>query len=127
MALVCLLLVTATAVPLLITQEVVQIQVIKLLVVFQKAMIVIISTLITHDSGVSTSGSVQLNVTNLQFLHYRWVRQADLGNWDYHYKYYNCKCVHNSPRYIERIANARAENGAEQNRVLQTIDFFKLT
>ena len=80
-------------------------------------------TLITHDSGVSTSGSVQLNVTNLQFT----LSLGSTGDLGTGTTITDITTVNVSQftEVIERIANARAENGAEQNRVLQTIDLLQ--
>ena len=80
-------------------------------------------TLITHDSGVSTSGSVQLNVTNLQFT-LSLGTTGDLGTGTTITDITTVN-VSQFTEVIERIANARAENGAEQNRVLQTIDLLQ--
>ena len=100
-------------------------------------------TLITHDSGVSTSGSVNLNVVNFQFMLSIGSLAAngaaaggyDLGNIDgannatgttngYINSITNVS-VAQFTDIIERIADMRAENGAEQNRVLQTIDLLQ--
>ena len=101
-------------------------------------------TLITHDSGVSTSGSIKLNVVNFQFMLSIGTLSSgtaagtnlDLGNVNGS----NSGTGISSSGYIsditevsvgqftniiERIADMRAENGAEQNRVLQTIDLLQ--
>jgi len=100
-------------------------------------------TLITHDSGVSTSGSIKLNVVNFQFMLSIGSLAAngaatggyDLGNIDgannatgttngYINSITNVS-VGQFTNIIERIADMRAENGAEQNRVLQNIDLLQ--
>ena len=99
-------------------------------------------TLITHDSGVSTSGSIKLNVVNFQFMLSIGTTTSggsgiDLGN-------INAGTAGGSElnssgfisditevnvsqftNIIERIADMRAENGAEQNRVLNSIDLLQ--
>jgi len=80
-------------------------------------------TLITHDSGVSTSGSVQLNVTNLQFA-LSLGTTGDLGTGTT-ITDITTVAVSQFTEVIERIANARAENGAEQNRIMQTMDLLQ--
>ncbi len=80
-------------------------------------------TLITHDSGVSTSGSVQLNVTNMEFM-LSLGTTGDLGTGTTITDITTVN-VSQFTDVIERIANARAENGAEQNRITQTIDLLQ--
>jgi flagellin len=80
-------------------------------------------TLITHDSGVSTSGSVKLNVTNMEFM-LSLGTTGDLGTGTTITDITTVN-VSQFTDVIERIANARAENGAEQNRITQTIDLLQ--
>ena len=96
-------------------------------------------TLLTHDSGVSTSGSIKLNVVNFQFMLSIGSTSSggsgiDLGNIDAgtagnselnsdgFISDITEVTVSQFTNIIERIADMRAENGAEQNRVLTTID-----
>jgi flagellin len=101
-------------------------------------------TLITHDSGVSTSGSIKLNVVNFQFMlsignlssGAPTGAATDLGNIDgantgtgissagFISDITEVK-VSQFTNIIERIADMRAENGAEQNRVLNSIDLLQ--
>jgi flagellin len=99
-------------------------------------------TLITHDSGVSTSGSIELNVVNFQFM--LSVGTIDSGNGASNIDLGNVNGgntgtgidsgyisditdvnVSQFTNIIERIADMRAENGAEQNRVLGNIDLLQ--
>ena len=100
-------------------------------------------TLITHDSGVSTSGSIKLNVVNFQFM--LSVGTIDSGNGASNIDLGNVNGgntgtgigssgfisditdvnVSQFTNIIERIADMRAENGAEQNRVLGNIDLLQ--
>ena len=99
-------------------------------------------TLITHDSGVSTSGSIELNVVNFQFM--LSVGTIDSGNGGSNIDLGNVNGgntgtgidsgfisditdvnVSQFTNIIERIADMRAENGAEQNRVLGNIDLLQ--
>jgi flagellin len=99
-------------------------------------------TLITHDSGVSTSGSIELNVVNFQFM--LSVGTIDSGNGASDIDLGNVNggntgtgidsgyvsditdvTVSQFTNIIERIADMRAENGAEQNRVLGNIDLLQ--
>jgi flagellin len=101
-------------------------------------------TLITHDSGVSTSGSIKLNVVNFQFMlsignlssGAATGAAADLGNIDGANAGTGISSagfisditevnVSQFTNIIERIADMRAENGAEQNRVLNSIDLLQ--
>jgi flagellin len=98
-------------------------------------------TLLTHDSGVSTSGSINLNVVNFQFMLSIHSTKSggssiDLGNINGSNTGTNISStgfitditevnVSQFTNIIERIADMRAENGAEQNRVLNTIDLLQ--
>ena len=99
-------------------------------------------TLLTHDSGVSTSGSIKLNVVNFQFMLSIGTTTSggsgmDLGNIHAGTAggtevnaagYLNDITEVNVSQFtdiIERIADMRAENGAEQNRVLNTMDLLQ--
>ncbi len=98
-------------------------------------------TLITHDSGVSTSGSIKLNVINFQFMLSVGATNSggtgfDLGNihggnaggTEVTNNFINDITEINVSQFtniIERIADMRAENGAEQNRVLNNIDLLQ--
>ena len=95
-------------------------------------------TVLTHDSGVSTSGSVKVNVVNFQFMLSIHSTVAggtgfDLAN--IHAGTANGTVLSSGgfinditqvnvsqfTDIIERIADMRAENGAEQNRLTQTV------
>ena len=80
-------------------------------------------SLITHDSGVSAAGSVQLNVTNLEFA-LSLGSTGDLATGTT-ISDITTVAVSQFTEVIERIANARAENGAEQNRIMQTMDLLQ--
>ena len=98
-------------------------------------------TLITHDSGVSTSGSIELNVVNFQFmLSVGTIGDANTSNIDLgnvnggntgtgidsgFISDITDVNVSQFTNIIERIADMRAENGAEQNRVLGNIDLLQ--
>ena len=99
-------------------------------------------TLLTHDSGVSTSGSIKLNVVNFQFMLSIGTTTSggsgmDLGNIHAGTAggtevntagFLNDITEVNVSQFtdiIERIADMRAENGAEQNRVLNTMDLLQ--
>ena len=99
-------------------------------------------TLITHSSGVSTSGSISLNVVNLQFvLSIHSTKSGgtgiDLGNIDGGNTGGGTEItngfindimevsVGQFTDIIERLADMRAENGAEQNRINQTVDLLQ--
>jgi flagellin len=101
-------------------------------------------TLITHDSGVSTAGSIKLNVVNFQFMlsignlssGAATGAATDLGNIDGANAGTGISSagfisditevnVSQFTNIIERIADMRAENGAEQNRVLNSIDLLQ--
>jgi len=99
-------------------------------------------TLITHESGVSTSGSIQLNVINFQFMlsvgtigNGAGGSNIDLGNVNGantgtgidsgFISDITDVSVGQFTGIIERIADMRAENGAEQNRVLNSIDLLQ--
>jgi flagellin len=99
-------------------------------------------TLITHDSGVSTAGSVKLNVVNFQFM--LSVNSTSSGGTGFDLGNINAGtaggtevnaagflnditeiAVSQFTSIIEKIADMRAENGAEQNRVLNTMDLLQ--
>ena len=97
-------------------------------------------TLLTHDSGVSTMGSIKLNVVNFQFMLSIHSTKSggsgiDLGNINGSNSGTGISGgfisditevnVSQFTNIIERIADMRAENGAEQNRVLNTIDLLQ--
>ena len=99
-------------------------------------------TLITHSSGVSTSGSISLNVVNLQFvLSIHSTKSGgtgiDLGNINGNNTGGGTEItngfindimevsVGQFTDIIERLADMRAENGAEQNRINQTVDLLQ--
>jgi len=99
-------------------------------------------TLITHESGVSTSGNIQLNVINFQFMlsvgtigNGTGGSNIDLGNVNGANSGTGIDSgfisditdvsVGQFTGIIERIADMRAENGAEQNRVLNSIDLLQ--
>ena len=97
-------------------------------------------TLLTHDSGVSTMGSINLNVVNFQFMLSIGSTKSggsgiDLGNINGSNSGTGISGgfisditevnVSQFTNIIERIADMRAENGAEQNRVLNTIDLLQ--
>ena len=99
-------------------------------------------TLLTHDSGVSTSGSIKLNVINFQFM--LSVHSTTSGGTGFDLANINAGTAGgtetNTSGYInnitevnvsqftdiiERIADMRAENGAEQNRITHTMDLLQ--
>ena len=100
-------------------------------------------TLLTHDSGVSTSGSIKINVVNFQFMLSIGTLSSgaaagtsiDLGNINGANSGTGVDSgfisditevnVSQFTDIIERIADMRAENGAEQNRVLNTMDLLQ--
>lgn len=99
-------------------------------------------TMVTHDSGVSTAGSIKVNVVNLQFMLSIHSTSSggsgfDLGNLNGGTAggtevntngFINDISEINVSQFtdiIERIADMRAENGAEQNRVLSTLDLLQ--
>ena len=100
-------------------------------------------TLSTHDSGVNTAGSVSINVVNFQFMLSIGNLASgaavgtgiDLGNIDGANTGTGTSsgfisnitevAVSQFTSIIERIADMRAENGAEQNRVLNSIDLLQ--
>ena len=99
-------------------------------------------TLLTHDSGDSAAGSVSINVVNFQFMlsvgtidSGAGATNIDLGNingantWTGIAGGYISDitdvAVSQFTSIIERIADMRAENGAEQNRVLNTMDLLQ--
>ena len=99
-------------------------------------------TLITHDSGISTAGSVSINVINFQFMlsigtidSGNGATAVDLGNIDGantgagidngFISDITHVAVSQFTAIIEKIADMRAENGAEQNRITQTMDLLQ--
>ena len=99
--------------------------------------------LITHPDGQATDGSISLNVVNLQFVLSVGSLAAngdaaggyDLGNIDgansatgttgsYINSILNVS-VGQFTAAIEKLADARAENGAEQNRIMNSIDLLQ--
>ena len=99
-------------------------------------------TLITHPSGVDTMGSISINVVNLQFvlsigtLANSGTANIDLGGLDTTANAGGINAdgfissildvnVSQFTEAIERLADMRAENGAEQNRVMNTIDLLQ--
>lgn len=99
-------------------------------------------TLITHPSGVDTMGSISINVVNLQFvlsigtLARSGTTNVDLGGLDTTAGTGGINAdgfitsildvnVSQFTEAIERLADMRAENGAEQNRVMNTIDLLQ--
>ena len=102
-------------------------------------------TLTTHDSGSTDSGSVSINVINFQFMlsihnTASGGSSIDLGNINGSNFTNKGDSEVNSNGYItdikevsvsqfidiiSRIADMRAENGAEQNRVMQRIDLLQ--
>ena len=97
-------------------------------------------TLTTHDSGSTESGSVSINVINFQFMlsihnTASGGTGVDLGNIDGNNTGDGVTggyvdgikevSVSQFMDIISRIADMRAENGAEQNRVMQRIDLLQ--
>jgi flagellin len=102
-------------------------------------------TLLTHPDGESTAGSISLNVVNLEFVLFignlsgsgngSGVDLGGLGNTpggggtQLTSRGFISSILHVSvgqfTSVIEKIADARAENGAEQNRALQSIDLLQ--
>jgi flagellin len=98
--------------------------------------------LITHPDGQATSGSISLNVVNLQFVLSIGALSAngtagagyDLGNIStnatggttngYINNILNVS-VGQFTAAIEKLADMRAENGAEQNRIMNSIDLLQ--
>jgi flagellin len=83
--------------------------------------------LLTHPSGVSTDGAISLNVVNLEFV----TSLGGLGgtgsslvNADGNQVTdISTITIEQFTEVIQRIADARAENGAEQQRVQQSYEF----
>jgi len=95
--------------------------------------------LITHPSGTSGNGSISLNVTNLQFvLSLNGTSGVNLGGIE------NSNAITSTTigddsfitrirdvsvseiiNAIEKLADARAENGAEQNRIMNSINLLQ--
>jgi flagellin len=102
-------------------------------------------TLLTHPDGESTAGSISLNVVNLEFVLFignlsgsgngSGVDLGGLGNspggggTQLTSRGFISSILHVSvgqfTSVIEKIADARAENGAEQNRALESIDLLQ--
>ena len=99
-------------------------------------------TLLTHDSGESAAGSISINVVNFQFMLSVGTTSSggtgfDLGNINSgtaggtevnaagFLNNITDIAVSQFTSIIERIADMRAENGAEQNRVLNTMDLLQ--
>ena len=99
-------------------------------------------TLLTHDSGESEAGSVSINVVNFQFMlsigtidSGNGATGVDLGNIDGANTGTGINngfisdithvAVSQFTAIIEKIADMRAENGAEQNRITQTMDLLQ--
>jgi flagellin len=102
-------------------------------------------TLLTHPDGESTAGSISLNVLNLEFVLFignlsgsgngSGVDLGGLGNspggggTQLTSRGFISSILHVSvgqfTSVIEKIADARAENGAEQNRALESIDLLQ--
>ena len=99
-------------------------------------------TVLTHDSGVSTSGSVKVNVVNFQFM--LSIHSTVSGGTGFDLANINAGTANGTvlssggfinditqvnvsqfTDIIERIADMRAENGAEQNRLTQTVDLLQ--
>ena len=99
-------------------------------------------TVLTHDSGVSTSGSVKVNVVNFQFM--LSIHSTVSGGIGFDLANINAGTANGTvlssggfinditqvnvsqfTDIIERIADMRAENGAEQNRLTQTVDLLQ--
>ena len=99
-------------------------------------------TVLTHDSGVSTSGSVKVNVVNFQFM--LSIHSTVSGGTGFDLANINAGTANGTvlssggfinditqvnvsqfTDIIERIADMRAENGAEQNRLMQTVDLLQ--
>ena len=86
--------------------------------------------LLTHPSGVSTDGAISLNVVNLEFV----TSLGGLGatgnslvnaNGN-HVTDISTITIEQFTEVIQRIADARAENGAEQQRVQQSYEFHQV-
>lgn len=99
--------------------------------------------LITHPDGQATDGSISLNVVNLQFVLSVGSLAAN-GNAAGGYDLANIDGANNATgttggfinsilnvsvgqftQAIEKLADARAENGAEQNRIMNSIDLLQ--
>ena len=95
--------------------------------------------LITHPSGNTGNGSISLNVTNLQFVlslnttsgvnlggisNSNAITSTNIGGDNY---ITNIRDVSVSAfiNAIEKLADARAENGAEQNRIMNSINLLQ--
>ena len=102
-------------------------------------------TLITHPSGIDTMGSISVNVVNLQFVlsigassgaGNGTFTNSDLGGLNNNITEGGINAngfindilnvnVSQFTEAIERLADMRAENGAEQNRVMNTLDLLQ--
>jgi len=102
-------------------------------------------TLITHPSGIDTMGSISINVVNLQFVLSIGASSnagngtftaSDLGGLNNDTSATGINAggfisdilnvnVSQFTEAIERLADMRAENGAEQNRVMNTLDLLQ--
>jgi len=86
--------------------------------------------LLTHPSGVSTDGAISLNVVNLEFV----TSLGGLGATGNSLVNANGNqvtdistiTIEQFTEVIQRIADARAENGAEQQRVQQSYEFHQV-
>jgi len=86
--------------------------------------------LLTHPSGVSTDGAISMNVVNLEFV----TSLGGLGATGNSLVNANGNqvtdistiTIERFTEVIQRIADARAENGAEQQRVQQSYEFHQV-
>jgi len=86
--------------------------------------------LLTHPSGVSTDGAISMNVVNLEFV----TSLGGLGATGNSLVNANGNqvtdistiTIEQFTEVIQRIADARAENGAEQQRVQQSYEFHQV-
>jgi len=99
--------------------------------------------LITHPSGNTGNGSISLNVVNLQFVlslngsanrdvnlggighSNSGITTTGLGDDDYFITRIRDVSVSEIINAIEKLADARAENGAEQNRIMNSINLLQ--
>jgi len=87
---------------------------------------------LTHPSGVSADGNISINVVNMQFVLSLGNITGNAGNNDlmgvsntnYISDITNVS-IAQFTEAIERLADMRAENGAEQNRIMQSIDLHR--
>ena len=88
--------------------------------------------LLTHPSGHSDDGNISINVVNLQFVLSLGNITGNTGdndlmgvsNTNYISDITNVS-INQFTEAIERLADMRAENGAEQNRIMQSIDLHR--